>query len=130
MAFTLPQLPYEYNALEPHFDASTMEIHHTKHHATYLKKFNAAIEGTKLEHLTLSELFSQISKHPEGIKNNGGGYFNHALFWQILSPTEKEITDSDLKFAIIKEFGTLDEFKKQFSAAGNFSFWFRLGVAH
>ena len=117
MAFKLPELGYEYNALEPYFDAETMEIHHTKHHAAYLKKFNAAIEKTALENLTPTEIFSQISKQSKAIRNNGGGFFNHALFWQFLTPNSQEKLDVNLSDAITKYFGTLDKLKEEFSNA-------------
>ncbi|MFO7659046.1 MAG: superoxide dismutase [Bacteroidales bacterium] len=117
MAFNLPELGFEYNALEPYFDAKTMEIHHTKHHAAYLKKFNAAIENTGLEHKTPTALFAEISNHSEAVRNNGGGFYNHALFWQILSPRSQKKLDVNLADAITKYFGTLDKFKEEFSNA-------------
>jgi superoxide dismutase, Fe-Mn family len=117
MAFKLPELGFEYNALEPYLDARTMEIHHTKHHAAYLKKFNAAIENTVLEHKTPASIFAEISKHSDAVRNNGGGFFNHALFWQMLTPNSHEILDVNLADAINKYFGTLDKLKEEFSNA-------------
>ena len=115
MAFSLPQLDFEYDALEPHFDARTMEIHHTKHHASYTKKFNSAIANTELEGKDPEELFAEISGHPASVRNNGGGYYNHALFWKVLSPDSDENLDDDLGDAIAQYFGTLTEFKDEFS---------------
>ena len=117
MAFILPELGFDYNALEPHIDAKTMEIHHTKHHAAYLQKFNAAIENTELEQMTPTAIFAEISKHSAAIRNNGGGFFNHALFWQLLSPDSNENLDPKLAESINKHFGTLDQFKEEFSNA-------------
>lgn len=117
MAFKLPELGFDYNALEPHFDAKTMEIHHTKHHASYLKKFNAAIEGTKLEEMKPSDIFAEISKYDNSVRNNGGGFFNHALFWKFLTPNSSENIDKKLNDAIIKYFGTLENLKEEFSEA-------------
>ena len=86
MNFEFPSLPYAYDALEPHIDKLTMEIHHTKHHRAYFDKFVAAVAGTELESKTLEEIFAGISKAPVAVRNNGGGFFNHNLFWEILSP--------------------------------------------
>lgn len=122
MAFKLPELGFEYGALEPYFDAETMEIHHTKHHAAYLKKFNAAIENTNLESKTPTSIFAEISIHSDAVRNNGGGFFNHALFWQILTPNSQEQLDKNLGDAIAKFFGTMDILKEEFSnvASGHF----------
>ncbi len=117
MAFKLPELGFSYDALEPHIDAKTMEIHHTKHHAAYLKKFNAAIENTALENKTPSAIFAEISKHSDAVRNNGGGFFNHAMFWQMLSPHSQEKLEVSLADAITKYFGTLDKLKEEFSNA-------------
>lgn len=117
MAFTLPELGFRYNALEPYIDAETMEIHHTKHHAAYLKKFNAAIKGTELDDKTPTAIFAEISKHSDAVRNNGGGFFNHALFWQMLTPDLQEKLDVNLFDAITKYFGTLDKLKEEFSNA-------------
>ncbi len=115
MSFKLPELNYDFDALEPHFDARTMEIHYTKHHAGYLKKFNSAIKDTSLDDQTISEIFANISNYDDAVKNNGGGFSNHTLFWKILSPEYQEIKDNNLKDAITKYFGTFQEFKKRFS---------------
>ncbi len=115
MTFLLPDLGYEYDALEPWFDARTMEVHHTQHHAAYLRNFNNAIEEYGLEDKTLSEIFAEVSKYPETVRNNGGGFFNHALFWKILTPGANKIEDKNLADAIAKYFGTLEEMKKEFA---------------
>ena len=117
MAFKLPELTFDYDALEPHIDAKTMEIHYSKHHATYLKKFNAAIENTALENMTPKAIFAEISKHSVAIRNNGGGFFNHALFWQFLTPHSHEKLEVNLADAINKYFGTLDKLKDGLSTA-------------
>lgn len=115
MAFILPDLDFEYNALEPYIDAKTMEIHHTKHHITYLEKFNAAISDCKLEKRTPSSIFAEISKHSNAIRNNGGGFFNHALFWQCLTPFSPKKPKGKLAESINTFFGSFDKFKEEFS---------------
>jgi Fe-Mn family superoxide dismutase len=115
MPFTLPELNFDYNALEPFIDAQTMEIHHTKHHAAYLKKFNVAIENTELEDKTPKAIFAEISKHNDAVRNNGGGFFNHALFWQCLTPNQTTAFDQSLADAINKYFGTIEKFQEEFS---------------
>ncbi len=121
MAYTLPDLPYPYDALEPHIDARTMEIHHTKHHNGYVTKVNAAISGTELENKTVEELISDMNAVPEDIRtavrNNGGGHANHSLFWTILSGSGGGKPDGDLAAAIDSAFGGFDAFKDQFSGA-------------
>jgi Fe-Mn family superoxide dismutase len=117
MAFKLPELGFDYDALEPHIDARTMEIHHSKHHAGYLKKFNAAIEGTELEKMNPTHIFAEISKHGDAVRNNGGGFFNHALFWNFLTPNFNENLERNLADAINKYFGTLENLKEEFSKA-------------
>jgi len=114
MAFELPKLPYAYDALEPHFDALTMEIHHSKHHAGYTAKLNAAIEGTDLADKTIEEILS--GDLSPAVQNNGGGFYNHCLFWTILSPTGGEPT-GELAEAIDSAFGSFAEFKTKFSDA-------------
>lgn len=123
MKHTLPALPYAYNALEPHIDARTMEIHHTKHHQTYIDKLNDAIhkpEGEKFHHLRVEELLIQVNTIPESIRtavrNHGGGHANHTLFWQLMTPHahEKEMKGKVVD-AITKEFGSMDEFKAKFN---------------
>jgi superoxide dismutase, Fe-Mn family len=116
--FTLPTLPYAYAALEPHIDARTMEIHHTKHHQAYIDKLNAAVAGTDLDGKSLEEIMATVSKAPVAVRNNGGGHFNHSLFWTILTPTAGGAPTGELAAALEAAFGSFDEFKKQFSEAG------------
>lgn len=119
MAFTLAPLPYANNALEPHFDAMTMEIHHDRHHNAYVTNLNAAVAGTDLEGKTIEEILSNISSASPAVRNNGGGHYNHDLFWNILAPagTGGELS-GELKTAIEAAFGSVDEFKAAFKAAG------------
>ncbi|UCH15575.1 MAG: superoxide dismutase [Bacteroidales bacterium] len=117
MVFELPKLDYDYKALEPYIDAQTMEIHHTKHHGAYTAKLNDAIKGTELEGKSLEDIFKNISEHPAGVRNNGGGYYNHNLFWKILSPRSGEEPTGDLLNAINKSFGSFENFKNEFSTA-------------
>lgn len=121
MAFTLPDLPYPHNALEPHIDARTMEIHHGKHHAAYVNNVNSAIAGTEFEKLSIEDLLKNINSVPEdkrtAVRNNGGGHANHSLFWQIMSPSGGGEPSGELADAINSTFGSFEEFKKQFSAA-------------
>ena len=121
MAFELPKLPYEYTALEPHIDARTMEIHHSKHHNAYVTNLNAAIAGTDAEKLSIEDICKNISKYPMAVRNNGGGHFNHSLFWNILgnngsSPSAK------LQAAIEAELGGMDIFKEDFNKAATTRF--------
>ena len=116
MAFELPDLPYSYDALEPHFDARTMEIHHSKHHAGYTAKLNAAVSGSALENQDIEELLSNLDMSNTALRNNGGGYFNHNLFWEILSPEASEMS-AELSTAINASFGSFEEFKTAFSNA-------------
>lgn len=116
MAFELPDLPYSYDALEPHFDARTMEIHHSKHHAGYTAKLNAAVSGSALETQDIEELLSNLDMSNTALRNNGGGYFNHNLFWEILSPESSEMS-AELSAAINASFGSFEEFKTAFSNA-------------
>lgn len=118
----LPKLPYAYDALEPHIDARTMEIHHTKHHNTYVTKLNEAIAGnSELEAKSLEELLTNLDAVPEAVRtavrNNGGGHFNHTLFWEIMGPNAGGAPTGELAEAITKAFGSFDAFKEQFSAA-------------
>jgi Fe-Mn family superoxide dismutase len=119
MAFTLAPLPYANDALEPHFDAKTMEIHHDRHHQAYVTNLNAAIAGTDLDNQSILDILANISKASPAVRNNGGGHYNHDLFWNILAPEGKggELS-GDLKAAIEAAFGSVDEFKAQFKAAG------------
>jgi len=118
MAFELPALPYATNALEPHIDARTMEIHHTKHHQAYVTNLNNAIAGSDTEKLSIEEICKNISKYPVAVRNNGGGHFNHTLFWNIMAPNAGGLPTGDLAAAIDKYFGNFEEFKKQFANAG------------
>ena len=113
---TFPELPYAYNALEPVIDAKTMEIHYTKHHKAYYTNFLAAIKDSPAAEMDLIDLFAGISKQPAAIRNNGGGYYNHKLFWENMSPT-KSSPSVILKGAIDKTFGTMDKFKEEFANA-------------
>lgn len=117
MSFKLPELDYAYNALEPNIDARTMEIHHTKHHAGYTNNLNAAIEGTDLAGKSIEDILAGISKHPMAVRNNGGGYYNHDLFWKVMSPNGGGLPSGKVLQAIEKSFGSFDAFKEQFSKA-------------
>jgi Fe-Mn family superoxide dismutase len=122
MAFELPKLPYAYNALEPHIDARTMEIHHTKHHQTYINNLNKALEGqADLQNKSLEDLLKNISSVPENIRtavqNNGGGHHNHSLFWEIMGPGKGGEPTGDLANAINSAFGSFSGFKEKFAAA-------------
>ncbi len=118
MAFELPQLPYAYNALEPHVDARTMEIHHTKHHQAYVTNLNNAIAGTDAEKLSIEEICRNISKYPAPVRNNGGGHYNHDLFWKVLGPNRGGAPSGAVADAINAAFGSFDAFKEKFAAAG------------
>lgn len=121
MAYSLPDLPYAYDALEPHFDARTMEIHHTKHHQAYINKVNAALEGTDLADKCINEVMQGLSSVPADIqgavRNNGGGHANHSLFWTVLSPNGGGDPSGALADAISAAFGSLDAMKEQFNNA-------------
>lgn len=118
MAFELAPLPYANNALEPHFDALTMEIHHDRHHNAYVTNLNAAVAGSPSEGKSLEELFSHISSLGPAIRNNGGGHYNHDLFWNILSPNGGGAPVGTLAKAIDAKFGSFDAFKEEFKKAG------------
>jgi superoxide dismutase, Fe-Mn family len=118
MAFKLPDLPYAHDALEPHIDARTMEIHHTKHHKAYTDNLNKALEGKDAENLSIEEILKNISSYPVGVRNNGGGYYNHNLFWEIMSPNGGGQPDGDLADAINRDFGSFDKMKEEFANAG------------
>lgn len=124
MAFQLPELPYAFDALEPHIDARTMEIHHGKHHAGYTKKLNAAIEGTDLEKMKIEEILANVSKFPAGVRNNGGGFYNHSLFWSVMSPKGEGAPTERMNIhkAIERDFGSFEDFKKEFSQAAGTRF--------
>lgn len=117
MAFTLAPLPYANDALEPHFDALTMEIHHDRHHNAYVTNLNNAIAGTELEGMELTAIMANISKYSAAVRNNGGGHFNHDLFWSILSPNGGGTPTGELAEAITTAFGSFDEFKTTFKNA-------------
>lgn len=117
MAFTLPDLPYDYDALEPYIDGRTMEIHHDKHHNAYLTKFLKAIEGTKLEDQDLETILAKAGQHGAGVRNQGGGYLNHIIFWNSMSPSGGGKPQGKLAEAINKDFGSFDDFKEQFTNA-------------
>lgn len=116
MAFELPKLPYDFNALEPHIDAKTMEIHHGKHHNAYVTNLNNAIAGTDLEGKSLEELM-KVAGSNAAVRNNGGGHFNHSLFWAILAPNGGGLPTGDLAAAIDAKFGSFDAFKEDFNKA-------------
>ncbi|NBP70569.1 MAG: superoxide dismutase [Cytophagia bacterium] len=118
MAFTLPALPYATTALEPHIDAKTMEIHHGKHHNAYVTNLNAAVAGKPEENLSIEEICKNISKYPAAVRNNGGGHYNHSLFWTVMAPNAGGAPTGALADAINAAFGNLDEFKTKFAAAG------------
>ena len=116
--FELPKLPYEFNALEPYIDARTMEIHHGKHHQAYLTNLNAAIQGTDAEGKNILELLATVSKYSPAVRNNGGGHFNHTLFWNIMGPNGGGEPTGNLKIAIDTTFGSFAAFKEEFAKAG------------
>lgn len=117
MAFELPALPYAYDALEPHIDARTMEIHHTKHHAAYTNNLNAAIKGTDMEGKTIENILINLDKTNAAVRNNGGGFFNHNLFWSVMSPNGGGEPTGELAVAIERDFGSFEDFKTKFAKA-------------
>ncbi|MBS1488592.1 MAG: superoxide dismutase [Bacteroidetes bacterium] len=117
MAFTLPALPYALNALEPHIDARTMEIHHGKHHNAYVTNLNNAIAGKPEENLSIEEICKNISKYPAAVRNNGGGHYNHSLFWTVMAPHAGGAPKGAVADAIHAAFGNFEEFKTKFNAA-------------
>jgi Fe-Mn family superoxide dismutase len=117
MAFELPKLDYAYNALEPHIDAATMEIHHTKHHAAYTNNLNAALEGSADAGKSIESLLADISKRSVAVRNNGGGFYNHNLFWKVIGPDGGGKPSGELLSAIEKNFGSFDAFKEEFAKA-------------
>ncbi|MCX6350271.1 MAG: superoxide dismutase [Bacteroidetes bacterium] len=118
MSFKLPNLPYPYNALEPHIDARTMEIHHSKHHNAYTDNLNKAIAGKPEDSMSIEDICKNISKYSPAIRNNGGGYFNHCMFWEIMSPNGGGAPIGALADAINAAFGSFETMKEQFAAAG------------
>ena len=117
MSFKLPELSYDYSALEPYIDGRTMEIHHSKHHAAYTANLNKAVEGTSLEGLSIEEIFAGVSAQPAAIRNNGGGFYNHNLFWSVMGPNGGGEPTGELLNAINGAFGSFGDFKSQFSTA-------------
>ncbi|WP_299047006.1 superoxide dismutase [uncultured Polaribacter sp.] len=117
MAFQLPELGYAYDSLEPHIDAKTMEIHHTKHHNGYTTKLNGVIEGTDLEGKSIEDILTNLDMSNGAVRNNGGGFFNHSLFWAILNPEDKGYLSGELKDAIEAAFGSKEAFVEAFSKA-------------
>lgn len=118
MAFELPKLGYDYAALEPHIDARTMEIHYTKHHQAYVNNLNTAIAGTEWEQKSLEDIMANISKLSAAVRNNGGGHYNHTLYWTVMGPNKGGSPKGDLAEAINQTFGSFDKFKEQFTQAG------------
>ncbi len=114
---TLPALPYSYDALEPHIDKMTMEIHHTKHHQAYINNLNAAIAGTEMENMKLEDIFKNMGKYPVSVRNNGGGHYNHSLFWSIMSPEGGGKPSGKLMEAIEKKYSSFENFQKEFNLA-------------
>jgi superoxide dismutase, Fe-Mn family len=117
MAFELPKLEYDYAALEPNIDARTMEIHHTKHHQAYITNLNNALAGGIWENKSLEEILANVSKLPVAVRNNGGGHFNHSMFWQVMGPNGGGNPSSEVTDALNRYFGSFDKFKEQFTAA-------------
>ena len=117
MSFTQEELKYDYNALEPHVDARTMEIHYSKHHAAYTANLNKAVEGTSLEGVSIEEIFAGMSKHSVAVRNNGGGFFNHNVFWSVMGPNAGGEPTGELLEAINSAFGSFADFKTQFNTA-------------
>jgi Fe-Mn family superoxide dismutase len=122
MAYSVPDLPYDYNALEPHIDEATMKVHHDKHHQAYVDKANAALEGTEWADQDVEEVLKNLSGLPDAkqapVRNNGGGHYNHSLFWQMMSPDGGGEPEGDLAAAIEEKFGGFDDFKSEFKDAG------------
>ena len=117
MAFELPELGYAYDALEPNIDARTMEIHHSKHHNGYTTKLNGAITGSDLESKSIEEILTNLDMSNGAVRNNGGGFYNHSLFWSVMNPNNKGELSGELKEAIMAEFGSFEAFKDAFSKA-------------
>jgi len=118
MAFELPTLNYDYAALEPHIDARTMEIHHTKHHQAYVNNLNNALAGGEWENKPLEDILATISKLPVAVRNNGGGHYNHSLFWKLMGPNVGGTPTGDLLDALNRNFGSFEKFKELFANAG------------
>ena len=117
MSFELPKLPYAYDALEPHIDARTMEIHHSKHHQGYTNNLNNAIAGTDLEGKSIEDIVTGLDMNNSAVRNNGGGFYNHSLFWDVMNPEDKGYLSGELKDVIVDTFGSVDAFKDAFAKA-------------
>src|SRR5262245_49474611 len=117
MSFTLPELPYSHDALEPYIDKTTMAIHHEKHHGTYVTNLNKALESTEWKNRSLEEILAKVSKLPMAVRNNGGGHWNHSAFWKWMRPKGSASPSGELANSITKDFGSFDKFKEQFSNA-------------
>ena len=122
MAFTLPPLPYSFNALEPHIDARTMEIHHGKHHQAYVTNLNNAIANTDAENMSIEDICKNVSKYPVAVRNNGGGHYNHSIFWTMMKQNGGGNPSGNLGEAINAAFGSFEEFKNKFATAGTTRF--------
>jgi superoxide dismutase, Fe-Mn family len=122
MAFELPKLNYAYTALEPNIDAKTMEIHHSKHHNAYVTNLNAAVAGSDLEKQSIEEICAHISKHTPAVRNNGGGHFNHSLFWKVIAPNAGDVPTGEIANAINAAFGSFEKFKEDFTKAATTRF--------
>ncbi|HEA29403.1 MAG TPA: superoxide dismutase [Leeuwenhoekiella sp.] len=122
MAFELPKLKYAFDALEPHIDAKTMEIHHDKHHGGYTKKLNAAIESTDLDGKSIENILGNLDMKNKAVRNNGGGFYNHSLFWEVMSPDGGGKPEGDVATAIDKAFGSFEDFKSKFTEAAGSRF--------
>jgi Fe-Mn family superoxide dismutase len=120
--FAFPALPYSYDALEPYIDKQTVEIHYSKHHRAYFDKFVAAVKGTAMEKMSLEAIFNTISKSPDAVRNNAGGFYNHTLYWENMAPKAGGLPGGKLAAAIDKSFGSFDKFKEQFGTAGKTKF--------
>ncbi|PKP48748.1 MAG: superoxide dismutase [Bacteroidetes bacterium HGW-Bacteroidetes-1] len=116
--YAFAPLPYAYDALQKSIDKETMEIHYDRHHRAYFNNFVKSISGTEMEYITMEKLFAEMSKYPAAVRNNGGGYFNHTMFWNMMSPDGGGIPEGELAAAITRSFGSFDEFKKEFEKAG------------
>jgi Fe-Mn family superoxide dismutase len=117
MSFELPKLKYAYDALEPNIDARTMEIHHSKHHNGYTSKLNAAVQGTPLENESIETILGSLDMSNSGLRNNGGGFYNHSLFWEVMNPQDRGALSGELKLGLMEAFGTFEDFKSAFSKA-------------
>lgn len=122
MSFELPKLPYAFDALEPHIDAKTMEIHHDKHHQGYTNKLNDAIKGTDMEGKTIENILTNLDMENKAVRNNGGGFYNHSLFWKVMAPNGGRKPSGELAQAIDDAFGSFDAFKEKFSEAAKTQF--------